>query len=176
MTKLLSHRGQTEQTLKNKIKQCGVCCLKTVGLNSQRNTISRGSGKSFFKNFFLKQWIVPSKPERCRWGQSVSTLVTFSAIEVPNLKQDFSLGCGFKGDDLRVLDWLLFIRGKNRRISIPEETWAQRKPNHIEKMTRKLQDMLQWCQNFIYIYIYIRGLFNKRPSPSPSPSTLLVAC
>ena len=48
--------------------------------------------------------------------------VTLSAIEVPNLKQDSSLGCGFKGEDLCVLDWLLFIPDTNRRISIPEET------------------------------------------------------
>ena len=118
---------------------------------------------------------MPSKPERCRWGQSVSTLVTLSAIEVPNLKQDFSLGCGFKGEDLCVLYWLTFIPGNNRRISIPDETWVQRKPNHAEKMTRKPQGMLQWCKNF--------NISNEDYSPSvplplplPLPFWLRVKC
>ena len=112
---------------------------------------------------------MPSKHERCRWGQSVSTLVTLSAIEVPNFKQDFSLGCGFKGEDLRFLDWLLFIPGKNRRISILEEIWAQRKPNHEEKWLESLKA----CQNFnVPKEDYSTGV----PPPLTLPILLRVKC
>ena len=106
---------------------------------------------------------MPSKPERCRWRQSVATWVTLSAIEVPNLKQDFSLGYGFKVEDLRVLDWLLFIPGKNRRISIPEETWVQ----------KKAKSSLKACQNF---NISNEDYSPSVPLPLPVPFLLRVKC